>query len=60
MKQSRMASLAEALTNVLVGFVVALLTQLIIFPLFEMQPACLNTCPLPPSSRGCRCFGRML
>jgi hypothetical protein len=36
MKQSRMASLAEALTNVLVGFAVALLTQLIIFPLFEI------------------------
>ena len=36
MKQSRMASLAEALTNVVVGFAVALLTQLIIFPLFEI------------------------
>lgn len=37
MKQSRAASLVEALTNVAVGFAVALLTQVIIFPLFSIE-----------------------
>ena len=34
MKQSRKASFAEALTNTAIGYGVALLTQLIAFPLF--------------------------
>jgi hypothetical protein len=37
MKQSHMASLIEAMTNVAVGFVVALLTQLTVFPLFAIE-----------------------
>ena len=32
--QSRRMSLVEAVTNVVVGFAVALLTQIIVFPLF--------------------------
>ena len=37
MKQSRRMSLIEAVTNVVVGFAVALLTQIIVFPIFELQ-----------------------
>jgi hypothetical protein len=35
-KQSRRMSLVEAITNVVVGFGVALLTQIIVFPLFDL------------------------
>ena len=35
--QSRRMSLVEAVTNVVVGFVVALLTQIIVFPLFDVE-----------------------
>ena len=35
-KQSRRMSLVEAVTNVVVGFAVALLTQIIVFPLFDV------------------------
>ena len=37
MKQSRRMSLVEAVANVGVGFVVALLTQIIVFPLFSLE-----------------------
>lgn len=36
MKQSRLMSLAESLANVLVGYGVAVLTQLLVFPLFGL------------------------
>jgi len=36
-KQSRRMSLVEAIANVAVGFLVALLTQFIVFPLFGLQ-----------------------
>src|SRR5512144_1416946 len=36
-KQSRRMSLIEAITNVSVGFCVALLTQILVFPLFGLQ-----------------------
>jgi hypothetical protein len=36
MKQSRLMSLVEALTNVVVGFGLAVLTQIMIFPLFGL------------------------
>lgn len=36
MKQSRLMSLVEATTNVLVGFVLALATQMAIFPVFGL------------------------
>jgi hypothetical protein len=36
MKQSRKASFAEALTNTAIGYLVALLTQLVAFPLFGL------------------------
>ena len=36
-KQSRLMSVVEAVANVGVGFLVALLTQIIIFPLFGLQ-----------------------
>jgi hypothetical protein len=35
-KQSRRMSLVEAITNVVVGFGVALLTQIIVFPLLDL------------------------
>ncbi|MBM3273052.1 hypothetical protein FJY94_07405 [Candidatus Kaiserbacteria bacterium] len=36
MKQSRMMSLVESLANVLVGYVVAVATQMLVFPLFGL------------------------
>ena len=37
MKQTRRMSLIEAIANVAVGFAVALLTQIIVFPLFGLR-----------------------
>jgi hypothetical protein len=37
MKQSRRMSLIEAIANVVVGFCVALLTQIVVFPLFGLK-----------------------
>jgi hypothetical protein len=37
MKQTRRMSLIEAITNVLLGFGVAVLTQIIVFPLFGLE-----------------------
>ena len=36
MKQSRLMSLMESLTNVLVGYGVAVVTQMLVFPLFGL------------------------
>lgn len=36
MKQSRLMSLAESLANVLVGYGVAVVTQMAVFPLFGL------------------------
>ena len=36
MKQSRLMSLVESLANVLVGYVVAVATQMLVFPLFGL------------------------
>ena len=36
MKQSRLRSLEESLANVLVGYVVAVATQILVFPLFGL------------------------
>lgn len=36
--QSRKASLAEAISNIAVGFGVALVTQLVVFPWFGLHP----------------------
>ena len=43
MKQSRRMSLVEAIANVGVGFCVALLTQIIVFPLFGLAVASAKT-----------------
>jgi len=37
MKQSRRMSLIEALSNVAIGYGVAVLTQITVFPLFDLQ-----------------------
>ena len=37
MKQSRLMSLVEAITNVIVGYGVAVITQILIFPIFGLQ-----------------------
>lgn len=37
MKQSRTMSLAEAVANVAVGYGVAVVTQILIFPMFELH-----------------------
>jgi len=39
MKQSRRMSLVEATTNVVVGYVLAILTQLAVFPMFGLKAA---------------------
>ncbi|NWG46624.1 MAG: hypothetical protein HXY25_08770 [Alphaproteobacteria bacterium] len=36
MKQSRLMSLVEAFTNVIVGYGVAVVTQILIFPIFGL------------------------
>jgi hypothetical protein len=37
MKQSRIMSLVEALANVAVGYCIAVMTQVVVFPLFGLQ-----------------------
>ncbi len=37
MKQSRAMSLVEAITNVIVGYGVAVVTQMLVFPVFGLQ-----------------------
>ena len=37
MKQSRLMSLVEAFTNVIVGYGVAVVTQILIFPIFGLH-----------------------
>ena len=37
MKQSRLMSLVESVTNVIVGYGVAVLTQILIFPIFGLH-----------------------
>lgn len=37
MKQSRLMSLIEAITNVIVGYGVAVVTQILTFPIFGLQ-----------------------
>ncbi|SNT02564.1 DUF7220 family protein [Antarctobacter heliothermus] len=37
MKQSRLMSLAEAIANVIVGYGVAVVTQILIFPVFGLH-----------------------
>jgi len=38
-RQSRLMSLAESATNVAVGYGIAVLTQVLVFPLFGMTPS---------------------
>ncbi|MGE3718082.1 MAG: hypothetical protein AB7G07_06770 [Bauldia sp.] len=37
MMQSRSMSLVEAITNTIVGYVLAILTQLVVFPLYGLE-----------------------
>ena len=37
MKQSRLMSLVEAVTNVVVGYGVAVMAQIVVFPLFGLR-----------------------
>ena len=37
MKQSRAMSLVESLTNVAVGYSIAVITQIVVFPLFGLM-----------------------
>jgi hypothetical protein len=38
-RQSRTLSLLEAATNVIVGYVLAIATQLVVFPIFDLEAA---------------------
>ena len=35
--QTKLGSLIESITNVLIGFIVALVSQLVIFPIYDIQ-----------------------
>lgn len=37
MKQSRLVSLLEAMTNVAVGYILAIITQIVVFPWFGLE-----------------------
>lgn len=37
MKQSRLMSLVESIANVIIGYGVAVITQILIFPIFELH-----------------------
>jgi hypothetical protein len=39
MTQSRRASFAESLANLVAGYVIALLVQIVTFPMFGMRPS---------------------
>lgn len=39
MTQSRIMSLVEAITNVVVGYVLAIVTQIVVFPWFGLHPS---------------------
>ena len=39
MTQSRRLSLVEAFTNVAVGYVLAVITQIVVFPWFDLNPS---------------------
>ena len=39
MSQSRRMSLIEAVTNVMVGYALAIITQIVVFPWFGMHPS---------------------
>ena len=39
MKQTRAMSLVESITNVVVGYALAIATQLVVFPLFGIEAA---------------------
>jgi hypothetical protein len=39
MTQSRRMSLVEATTNVIIGYILAILTQMAVFPLFGLEAA---------------------
>jgi hypothetical protein len=43
MRQSRRMSLVEAVTNVVVGYALAVLTQIVVFPWFGLQPSVRET-----------------
>ena len=43
MRQSRLMSLVEAVANVVVGYGVAVVTQLLVFPLFGLRRRCTTT-----------------
>ena len=42
MKQTRLMSLVEAIANVLVGYGIAVATQIVVFPLFGLHDAGAN------------------
>lgn len=37
MKQSRLMSLLEAITNVAIGYILAIITQIVVFPWFGLE-----------------------
>lgn len=37
MKQSRRMSLFESITNVMIGYLLSLITQVVVFPIFQIE-----------------------
>ena len=63
MRQSRLMSLVEAVTNVVVGLLVAVATQFVVFPILGLQASLARTSSsrwCSPACRSCeatRCGG---
>lgn len=54
MRQTKLMSFVEATANVAVGFAVAVLTQIIVFPLFGLYPPIGDSLAIARSSPSCR------
>ena len=59
MRQSRLMSLVEAVTNVVVGYGVAVVTQMLVFPIFGLATTSPTNLGLARSSPACRSSGAM-
>ena len=54
MKQSRLMSLVESIANVIVGFGVAVVTQILIFPIFGLHTTLAQNLKMGAVSPSCR------
>ena len=55
MKQSRVMSMIEAATNVVVGYLLAIATQIVVFPWFGIETGLAEHMTIGLAFVGCRC-----